>query len=91
MSSGLICIQLTVDTYGAAVLMLSQVIERSENSIIEQNSEVLGAAANYFMNVATFVSNSYVTINITVSHNFKRSLQSNVHDLCRLSVTWSRW
>ena len=52
--------------------MLSQVIEQSENSTVEQNSEVLGAVANYFMNVATFVSDSNVTINITVSHNSQR-------------------
>ena len=61
-------VQLTADTYEMAVSMLSQVIETSENSQADQNSEVLSTVANYFTEVATFVNSSMVTINNTVSY-----------------------
>lgn len=66
--------QLTVETYGMAVSSLSQVVKMTENTT-EQNSEVLGTVANYFNQLATFVNESNVTINTTVSHKLQ-SLQS---------------
>ena len=47
--------------------MLSQIIEQSENSIVEQNSQVLNTVANYITELAMFVNSSMVEINITVS------------------------
>ena len=49
--------------------MLSQVIEQSENSIVEQNSQVLSTVANYVTELAMFVNDSMVVINETVSQN----------------------
>lgn len=46
--------------------MLSQVVEQSEGSIVEQNSQVLSTVANYVTELATFVNSSMVEINITV-------------------------
>lgn len=46
--------------------MLSQVIEQSENSIVEQNSQVLNTVASYITELATFVNNSMTEINETV-------------------------
>lgn len=46
---------------------LSDVIELSENSIVEQNSEALDTIANYSAELATFVEDFDVTINDTVS------------------------
>ena len=59
-----------------AVSMLSQVIEPSENSEADQNSEVLGTVADYFMGLATFVNDSNVNITATVSHNFPLSMSA---------------
>ena len=50
------------------MLNLSQVIKQSENSEAEQNSEVLGTVANYITELATFVNNSMVIIDKTVSN-----------------------
>ena len=47
--------------------MLSQIIEQSENSIVEQNSQVLNTVASYITELAMFVNSSMVEINITVS------------------------
>ena len=47
--------------------MLSQVIQQSENSIVEQNSQVLSTVASYITELAMFVNDSMVEINITVS------------------------
>ena len=47
--------------------MFSQVIELSENNIVEQTSEVLNTVANYITELATFVNSSMVVINETVS------------------------
>lgn len=60
--------QLTVETYGATVAQLSQVIGQTENDTVEQNSEVLRSVAEYFGELAVFVNTSNVTINATVSH-----------------------
>ena len=49
--------------------MLSQVIEQSENSIVEQNSQVLSTVANYVTELAMFVNDSMVVINETVNQN----------------------
>ena len=46
--------------------MLSQVIEQSENSIVEQNSQVLNTVASYITGLAIFVNDSMVEINQTV-------------------------
>ena len=61
--------QLTAETYGAAVSMLALITEQTKNNTVEQNSEVLGTIADYFMELATFVNDSNVMINTTVSHN----------------------
>lgn len=47
--------------------MLSQVVEQSENREDEQNNEVLGTVAVYLGEVASFVNNSMVVINNSVS------------------------
>lgn len=49
--------------------MLAQVIEQSERSVVEQNSEVLDTVANYITELAKFVNNSMVIINNTVSYD----------------------
>ena len=46
--------------------MLSQVVEQSEDSIVEQNSQVLSTVASYITELATFVNTSMVDINVTV-------------------------
>ena len=46
---------------------LSQVIEQSENSTVEQNSVVLSTVANYSAELALFVDDSDVILNETVS------------------------
>ena len=53
-----------------AVSMLSQVIEQSEDDETDQNGEVLGTVADYFMELAAFVNDSNVNISATVSRNF---------------------
>ena len=50
-------------------MMLSQVIEVSENNTVEQNSEVLSTVTDYFMELAIFVNESSVSINTSVSYN----------------------
>ena len=57
------------------MLNLSQVIKQSENSEAEQNSEVLGTVANYITELATFVNNSMVIIDKTVSNKKFSTLQ----------------
>lgn len=47
--------------------MLSQAIGGTENATVEQNGGVLGSVANYFGELAVFVNNSNITINVTVS------------------------
>ena len=58
---------MTVETYEVAVAMLSQIIEQSESSIVEQNSEVLNTVSNYITELAMFVNSSMIVINETVS------------------------
>ena len=61
--------QLTEETYGAAVAMLSQAVSQTGNSVIEQNEGVLLTVATYFEELAMFVNASNVTVNATVSQN----------------------
>ena len=55
--------------YEESVSVLAQAIERSENSTVEQNREVLDTVADYSAELATFISNSDISINNTVSKN----------------------
>ena len=59
--------QLTVETYAEAVAMLSMALMATETADIEQNEAILGAVADYFNELATFVTDTNVTINATVS------------------------
>ena len=59
--------QLTTETYGDSVAMLSQIIEFTENNTNEQTNEVLSTTASYFEELADFVNDSNVIINTTVS------------------------
>ena len=59
--------QLTNQTYGGAVAMLSQIIELTENNTFVQTSEILSQVATYFRELADFVDKSTVIINTTVS------------------------
>ena len=59
--------QLTNQTYGGAVAMLSQIIELTENNTFVQTSEILSQVATYFRELADFVDKSNVIINTTVS------------------------
>lgn len=47
--------------------MLAQVIEQTVNSAVEQNNEVLSTVADYSTELATFVGDTNVNINRTVS------------------------
>ena len=66
-STTLIILQLTIETYVDSVAMLSQIIEFTENNTEEQTIEVLSITANYFRELALFVNESNVIINSTVS------------------------
>ena len=59
--------QLTTETYGDSVAMLSQIIEFTENNTNEQTNEVLSTTTSYFEELADFVNDSNVIINTTVS------------------------
>ena len=43
-------------------------MEQTEGNVVEQNGAVLRTVADYLTDVATFVNNSNVTINATVSY-----------------------
>ena len=60
-------IQLTSETYVDTVSMLSQIIVLTENNTAEQTSEVLSQVATYFEDLADFVNESNVIVNIAVS------------------------
>ena len=68
-------IQLTVETYAEAVSMLSKALSDTEDADIEQNEVILGAVADYFNELATFVTDINVTINATVSYD----IHTHVH------------
>ena len=59
--------QLTSQTYGQAVAMLSTFTEATANNTDIQTDEVLSEIANYFKELANFVNESNVIINKTVS------------------------
>ena len=62
--------QLTNETYADTVSMLSQIVVRTENNTAEQTSEVLSQVATYFEDLANFVNESNVIINMTVSKHY---------------------
>ena len=61
--------ELTTETYGDSVAVLSQIIVLTENNTNEQTNEVLSTTANYFEELADFVNESSVIINTTVRVN----------------------
>ena len=64
----MLCMQLTEETYGEAVMMLANVVGGTENSTANQTDRVLMQVADYFSMLATFVNDSDVTVNKTVSY-----------------------
>lgn len=61
-----IYLQLTVENFEEAVSDLTNVIAQSENSKAQQTSENLGTVANYFENLATFLTSSDINIDSNV-------------------------
>ena len=59
--------QLTRENHQLATSQLLDVIEQAENSTIEQNDEVLRRVALYFSQLSTFVKNTDVAVEPTVS------------------------
>ena len=51
--------------------MISSVIEATENNTVIQTNELLSEVATYFKELADFVNESNVIINMTVSSNSK--------------------
>ena len=64
-------IQLTSQTYGEAVAMLSEFTEATANNADVQTNEVLNEVATYFKKLKDFVNESQVMINMTVSKSFR--------------------
>jgi class 3 adenylate cyclase len=48
-------------------MMLADIVGGTENSTANQNAQVLTQVAQYFGSLATFINDSNVTINETVS------------------------
>ena len=59
--------QLTRENHQQAISQLLDVIEQAENSTVEQNDEVLRRVALYFSQMSTFVKNTDVAVEPTVS------------------------
>ena len=59
--------QLTNQTYVEAVVMLSQIIEVTENNTNQQVDEVLGKVARYLDELANYINDSNVIIDMNVS------------------------
>ena len=59
--------QLTNRTYVEAVAMLSQIIEVTENNTNQQVDEVLGKVARYLDELANYINDSNVIIDMNVS------------------------
>ena len=74
---------MTTETYETAVSSLSTIIEQSESSTTEQNSEVLDTVANYTAELASFVDDSNVIINNTVSIYWAEAREDKVN-----IITW---
>lgn len=62
--------QLTNETLAQTVNTLSGLVQMSESSPVEQNMDNLNSIASTLINVATFVNESTVEINETVSYTF---------------------
>ena len=60
-------IQLTTETYATAVSVVSQALEQSINDTNEQTTGTLSTVTDYLMDLSTFVTESNVLINETVS------------------------
>ena len=61
--------QLSTDSVQAAVAELAQAVKQTEANEVEQNDAVLNTVADYLMEVATFLNNSNITIDSTVSRS----------------------
>ena len=59
--------QLTPENFEEAVSNLTSIVAQSEDSQADQTSENLDRVANYFNNLATFVTSSGVEVNSNVS------------------------
>lgn len=55
-------------------MMLANIVGGTENSTANQNAQVLTQVAQYFDSLATFVNDSNVTINETVSCKHTKEL-----------------
>ena len=75
---------MTTETYETAVSSLSTIIGQSESSTTEQNSEVLDTVANYTAELASFVDDSNVIINNTVSIIYWAEAQEDKFNI----ITW---
>lgn len=62
-------VQLSTDTVQAAVAELAQAVKQTEANEVEQNGAVLNTVADYLTEVATFLNNSNITIDSTVSRS----------------------
>lgn len=60
-------LQLSEENYEAAVAELSQVIQMSESSSVDQNPTVLNTTADYITGLAVFLTTANVTITENVS------------------------
>ena len=60
-------LQLTNETLGTTVETLSDLVQMSQESPVEQNTGVLNDIASTLVNVASFVDQFDVEINATVS------------------------
>lgn len=62
--------QLTAEGFEATVSMFTRIVEQTEGSEVEQNQMVLTTVASYLTDIATFVADTNVTINSTVSRGY---------------------
>ena len=72
--------------------MLSQIVRNTENNTGQQTSEVLSQVVSYLEDLASFVNESNVIINITVSIHTNRIIWLIINDnksLLRLLKTLS--
>ena len=74
--------QLTSQTYGQAVAMLSTFTEATASNTDIQTDEVLSEVAHFFKELADFVNESNVIINKTVSFIIIITIQC--HDIIML-------
>ena len=62
-----ISLQLTNETLVETVEILSDIVQMTESSPVEQNMEILNNIASTLVNVASFVNNTDIEINENVS------------------------